>query len=105
MWQSACADGSGHAGWIQAEASEGFSTRDSESTTITEIDHVLSGQGWTRHDLVITRGQGPVPQWTRTVNGNKRLRAFAYAVPAGSDQWFMTASWQPTPAVDAGDCA
>jgi hypothetical protein len=104
-WQAGCSDGTGHAGWGAAQATTRFVTAESESAAIANIDTSLSRLGWTRHDLVVTTGQGPIPHWTKVLDGLKRANAFAYPVPAGSSQWFLTASWQPVHAVDHGDCA
>jgi hypothetical protein len=104
-WRAGCSDGTGHAGWEAVQATARFSTADSETVTIANIDSSLSRLGWMRHDLVATTGQGPIPHWTKVLGGHKLANAFAYPAPAGSSEWFLTASWQADHAVDRGDCA
>lgn len=104
-WQSGCQDGTGHAGWAPVSVTARFSTASTESMVVANINAVLVRHGWERHDVVVTPGQGPVAHWTKMVRGISRASAFAYPVPAGSTAWFVTGTWQPSPAVNDGDCA
>jgi hypothetical protein len=103
QWLPACAGvESSHAGWDSASVYVTFSDSDSGAIVDRQIASGLEGGGWAPRPMRITRGQGLVPHWIRSVSGARPIDAFAYAVPAGSDTWFLTASWQPPGPADQG---
>ena len=103
QWLPACSQiANAHAGWDKASVYVRFSDRDPSSLIDSQIAGALESAGWAPEAMRITRGQGLVPHWVRTVNGGQPIDAFAYAVPAGSDSWFLTATWQPPGPVDQG---
>jgi hypothetical protein len=106
-WKGACAiDPNSHAGWVEDRVNVGFTDTAPASTVKATIDSGLQSLGWVRHDIVITRGQGPTAHWSRAVRGERRADAFAFPTPPGSSTWFLTATWQPPgPVVDTGGCA
>jgi hypothetical protein len=104
-WLPGCGDGTGHAGWSSVYVTARFSSEDPKASVLAAINGLLVSHGWQRHDIVATPGQGPIPHWTRMVTGRGHANAFAYQVPAGSNAWYITGSWQPSPEVDNGDCA
>jgi len=103
-WYQQCADGTGHAGWVSADVLFQFNDYDAQSLVITDVSSALQNNGWHRHDVGSPQG-GPIAHWTRVVVGLPLAQAFLYPVPANSNHWFMTGSWQPSPTVDYGDCA
>ena len=104
-WNQGCVDGTGHAGWTSVYVTASFTAMTPESSVLERIGGMLARHGWTRDDTKAVGRQGPIPHWTKVVNGNPLANAFAYPDPAGSDTWFVTAAWQPSPEVDYGDCA
>ena len=103
QWLPACAEiANSRAGWDKASVYVKFSDPDPEAIVDRRIASGLEGSGWTPLPMLITRGQGLVPHWVRTVSGARPIDAFAYAVPAGSSTWFLTASWQPPGPADQG---
>ena len=106
-WMDACASDPGsHAGWVEDRVNVVFRDTAPANTIETTIDSGLQSQGWVRHDIIITRGQGPTAHWSRATRGSRRADAFAFTTPAGSSTWFLTATWQPPgPVVDTGSCA
>ncbi|MDQ1361066.1 MAG: hypothetical protein QOJ44_1443 [Acidimicrobiaceae bacterium] len=106
-WMDACAgDPSSHAGWVEDRVNVRFTDTAPATTVKATIDSGLQALGWVRHDIVITRGQGPTAHWSREVQGGRRADAFAFTTPSGSSTWFLTATWQPPgPVVDTGSCA
>lgn len=95
-WQSKCPDNPyERSGWSQVAVSATFDADNPETDVIASIDADLVHLGWSRNDTAVTAGQGPVAHWTRSVGGGRRADAFAYPVPAGSDHWWLTASWDP----------
>ena len=106
-WMDACAgDPSSHGGWDEDRVNVGFTDTAPANTIEATIDGGLQSLGWVRRDLIITRGQGPTAHWSRAMRGGRRADAFAFATPAGSATWILTATWQPPgPVVDTGSCA
>jgi hypothetical protein len=106
-WTDACASDPGsHAGWVEDRVNVVFRDTAPANTIETTIDSGLQSQGWVRHDIIITRGQGPTAHWSRAIRSGRRADAFAFAMPAGSSTWFLTATWQPPgPVADTGSCA
>jgi hypothetical protein len=102
-WLRACAEiANSHAGWDKASVDVRFSDPDPGALVDRQIASGLERSGWVPLRMRITKGQGVVPHWVRSVNGARPIDAFAYAVPAGSKTWFLTASWQPPGPVDQG---
>lgn len=85
------------AGWDEEMVYVTFSVRDSPLLVDGQIARRLQKSGWSFSPMRITEGQGLAPHWLRTVSGAQPMNAFAYAVPSGSNAWFLTASWQPPP--------
>jgi hypothetical protein len=106
-WMDACAsDPSSHAGWVEDQVNIRFADAAPAATVKATIDSGLHSLGWVRHDIVITRGQGPTAHWSRGIRGGRRADAFAFPTPPGTSTWFLTATWQPPgPVVDYGSCA
>jgi hypothetical protein len=106
-WMDACAsDPSSHAGWVEDQVNIRFTDTAPAATVKATIDTGLQSLGWVRHDIVITRGQGPTAHWSRVVRGGRRAESFAFPTPPGSSTWVLTATWQPPgPVVDYGTCA
>jgi hypothetical protein len=106
-WMGACAsDSNSHAGWVEDRVTVGFTDTAPAAMVKATIDSGLRSLGWVRHDIVITSGQGPTAHWSRAVRGGRRADAFAFPVPSGSSNWFLTATWQPPgPVVFTGGCA
>jgi hypothetical protein len=106
-WMGACAsDSNSHAGWVEDRVNVGFTDTAPAGTVKATIDSGLRSLGWVRHDIVITRGQGPTAHWSRAVRDGRRADAFAFPAPSGSSNWFLTATWQPPgPVVFTGGCA
>ena len=103
QWLPACSQiANSHAGWDKASVYVRFSDRNPGSLIDRQIAGGLERSGWVPVPMRITRGQGLVPHWVRVVNAGEPIDAFAYAVPAGSDSWFLTAAWQPPGPVDQG---
>jgi hypothetical protein len=84
-------------GWDKETVYVTFSDRDPTVVVEHQIASALQKSGWSSSPMRITEGQGLVPHWLRMVRGAQPIDAFAYAVPAGSIAWFLTASWQPHP--------
>lgn len=82
-------------GWSPVSMSMEFVDGGSPSTIDDQLNAALASHGWTRHDEVITVSQGKNAHWRLAVPGSQPASAFAYAVPAGSDQWRLSASWRP----------
>ena len=103
QWLPACSQiANSHAGWDKASVYVRFSDRDPSSLIDRHIASGLESSGWASAPMRITRGQGLVPHWVRRIDEGPPIDAFAYAVPAGSDSWFLTATWQPPGPVDQG---
>lgn len=95
-WVTACPEFSGAtSGWLPVSMSLDFVDRAPPATIEHRLDGALSRHGWIRSDEVITPGQGENVHWTLAVKGGRPANAFAYAVPAGSDQWSLSARWRP----------
>src|SRR6516162_1291920 len=78
QWLPACSEiANSHAGWDKASVYVRFSDRDPSSLIDRQIAGGLDGSGWAPVPMRITRGQGPVPHWVRTVNGGHPIDAFA----------------------------
>ena len=103
-WQPACPDGTGRPGWSLVSVRTKFITGESESGVSSQFSAALRQQGWSRHDEVVTQGQGPVLHWIMVVGPGRLADTFVYPVPRGSDHWYVTASWQPPGAQKTGDC-
>lgn len=100
-WGPACPDfPNAHAGWNQASVYVDFSDVESAPVVTSQVSAALEREGWTFAPARITRGQGNVPHWSKAVRVGPPIDAFAYAVPAGSSAWSITASWQPPGPVD-----
>ncbi len=98
QWVSGCSEiKNSRAGWDKETVYVTFSVRDSAVLVDRQIARALQKSGWSLSPMRITEGQGLVPHWLRTVGGAQPINAFAYAVPSGSNTWFLTASWQPRP--------
>jgi hypothetical protein len=106
-WMDACAgDPRSHAGWDEDRVKVGFTNTAAAHTIEATIGGGLQSLGWVRRDMIITRGQGPTAHWFSAIRGGRRADAFAFAAPAGSSTWVLTATWQPPgPVVDTGSCA
>lgn len=106
-WMGACqSDPTSHAGWVEARVNVTFTDTEPANTVKTAISSALQRLSWVRHDVVITRGQGPTAHWTLPISLGRPANAFAFPVPAGSTSWFLTATWQPPgPVLDTGSCA
>jgi len=95
-WQEKCPDNpSGRSGWSAVFVSASFTTALPHEVVVTDVNATLARQGWTRHDIVNVPGQGPIAHWSKRVATGPRADAFVFPVPAGSDTWLMTASWDP----------
>lgn len=95
-WTKKCPDNSsGQSGWSEVRVNSTFVTALPPTTVVDEVGAVLERQGWTRHDTIGTPGQGTIAHWTKDLGTGKSAQAFAYPVPAGSDSWFVTATWEP----------
>ena len=103
-WLPACGDGTGAPGWSNVEVAVQFTDAAARAEITSDIDARLRANGWTRHDEMTGQG-GLIAHWTRPTFSAPLMQAFAYPVPDGSPNWFMTATWQPSPAVQTGDCA
>jgi len=104
-WGGGCADGTGHSGWQQASVSLRFTDHRPPSSVANLVSDHLTQVGWHRKDAVLGPGQGPVPQWTKSVPYGTAARVDLYALPAGSGLWSLGGSWQPPQKADNGDCA
>jgi hypothetical protein len=96
-WQATTCPGNGKArpGWSQVFVGATFVTQRAKVVVLASINRVLAHEGWVRDDIVVTQGQGPVAHWARRVGTGRRADAFAFAVPNGSEHWYLTASWEP----------
>jgi hypothetical protein len=96
QWGPACTSfPNAHAGWNEASVYVNFSDAEDVDGVTNQVGAVLEHEGWRFAPMRITRGQGLVPHWTRTVHQGPPIDAFVYAVPNGSSTWLLTASWQP----------
>lgn len=95
-WETACPlIPRATSGWSPVSVSVDFVDRDAPATITAQLNAALSRHGWARHDEVVTVGQGRTAHWTLAVSGGRPASAFAYAVPAGSDHWTLSAGWRP----------
>ena len=96
-WQGDTCPGNSAAmpGWSQVFVGATFISTNPKPVVIVSINRVLVGQGWARRDTIVTEGQGPVAHWSRDVATGRRADAFAFAVPSGSEHWYLSASWDP----------
>jgi len=104
-WTGGCRDGTGRAGWTAVDYSSQFRDLSPPSTVLDLVGARLRSLGWTRHDSAGGPRQGLVPRWLKATAGPPMLSLWVFQTPAGSDQWAVSGSWQPLPAVDNGDCA
>lgn len=96
QWLPACHEFSNsRPGWDKAMVYVKFSDSNREDVVDRQIGSALEKDGWSSAPIRVTRGQGLVPHWVRAVSGAQPIDAFAYETPAGSNSWFLTASWQP----------
>jgi hypothetical protein len=98
QWVQGCSEvPNAHAGWNKETVYVAFSDEDSAAYVDQQISSALARSGWSLSPMRITKGQGTVPHWLRTVRQGQAINAFAYAVPKGASAWSLTASWQPQP--------
>jgi hypothetical protein len=96
VWSGKCPDNpSGKGGWSEVVADASFTTALPKEQVITSVNTVLAKNGWTRHDESFGPGQGPVARWTKRLAAGPLAQAAVYPVPAGSRQWFLTATAKP----------
>ena len=103
QWVGVCGDPGSKAGWLPAFVSITFTDGDPRATVVSQIDSVLRGLGWKRNDTT-TPQKGLIAHWARRERTGSAGSAFAYPIPAGSHNWFMTATWRP-PGPAARTCA
>lgn len=102
-WLGACGgDPGSHGGWTEDRSSAQFTETAPPDTVKAAVGRVLMAQGWVRHDMVITPGQGPTAHWSRPVRDGRPADAFVFPTPPGSTAWSLTATWRPPGPV--GDC-
>jgi hypothetical protein len=103
QWLPACPEiADAHAGWSQALVTVRFADPMDPAAVVDHIDSILRQEGWQWDDTRTSPHQGPIAHWTlRVTPSGPSANAFAFPAPSGSQNWFMTASWQPQP-IDQG---
>jgi len=94
-WESGVCPDNPHSGWTEVYVGANFTTNLSHDAVVSDVNAVLVRHGWKRHDIVVTRSQGPVVHWWKHVATGHLADVFAFPVPAGSENWLLTASWEP----------
>lgn len=103
VWTPACPTmPAAHAGWSQVRLEVAFTDDAPPGAVDQEIGAALAREGWVRHDVSPGPGQGKVAHWTLDVGDGAPASAFAFAAPAGSNQWSLSAQWQPPGPVGSG---
>ena len=82
-------------GWTSDRVSVSFHDASPAATVIGEINRTLVRQGWRRRDVAPGSHQGKVPHWTLDVHNSGVAQAFAFATPASSQDWNLSAIWNP----------
>jgi hypothetical protein len=69
---------------------------------VSAVNSALVGDGWTRHDESFGPGQGVVARGTKRLATRTPAEASVCSVPAGTTNWFLTATFKPPGFADAG---
>lgn len=94
-WIDGCPElSAAHSGWSPVQGYISFDAASSVNV-IDQVDFRLRHLGWQRHDVVITRGQGPVAHWSLSVPNGRKADAFAFQAPPKSGHWALNSTWQP----------
>lgn len=95
-WSGKCPDNpSGRAGWSEVRADASFDTSIPKDEVVLAVNSALLEKGWVRHDESFGPGQGPVAHWTKRLATGGLAEAAVFPVPAGSTDWFLTATSKP----------
>ncbi len=95
-WIPGCSSiANSRSGWTKDYVSVKLQVSVPAAAVISEIDRTLVLEGWQRRDVVLGSLQGKTPHWTLNVHSAGLAQAFAYATPAGSHSWYLSASWSP----------
>ena len=96
-WVAGCSGiPNARAGWDKETVYVTFTDSDPAPSVDHQIASAVHKSGWTLSPMRITKGHGLVSHWLRTVR-RAQIDAFAFAVSAGSENWWLSASWQPQP--------
>ena len=103
VWSAACPDNpDGQAGWSEVRVSTTFTNALPKEQIVSGVNSALVGDGWTRHDESFGPGQGVVAHWTKRLATGTPAEASVYPVPAGTTNWFLTATSKPPGFARAG---
>ena len=103
VWSAACPDNpDGQAGWSEVRVSTTFTNTLPKEQIVSAVNSALIGDGWTRHDESFGPGQGVVAHWTKRLATGTPAEASVYPVPAGTTNWFLTATSKPLGFAHAG---
>jgi hypothetical protein len=95
-WSGKCPDNpSGQAGWSEVGADATFTNSRPKDEVVGAVNSALLEEGWVRQDESFGPGQGQVAHWTKRLATGGLAEAAIYAVPAGSTDWFLTATSKP----------
>jgi hypothetical protein len=95
-WQSACPDNAAaHSGWSEVQVTASFTNSLPRRVVEADIGAALARLGWTRQDVSLGRGQGPIAHWWRRVGPGRLADVTAFPVPSGSAHWTLSAMWAP----------
>lgn len=84
QWVTGCPETRNpQAGWDKEAVYVTFTDPDPAALVDGQIASTLEKSGWSPSPMRITKGQGLVPHWQRTVSKAQPIDAFAYAVPNG----------------------
>ena len=72
-----------------------FSDTAPSGQVIAGIDAAMTKRHWVRNDVRTAPNQGKIAHWTLHLDGRPSADAFAFATPAHSHEWAITATWTP----------